>query len=202
MSTHNQQEADMAPRDPRVRPAGPSARASSGQPRRPPKARARRAARHGLVCGLLACALAALTAPASVTAADAAPSGTGLKAAEATVEAASYTPFVTTGFDPARTLSVIIGMATGSVDGHPQQAFFFHNGHYVGRDTGEPSASEDWVWSTDTTVAIQYQLYRPDDPMCCPTGGASTVRFVWDGTTVRPIDPVPSSAWNAALSRR
>jgi hypothetical protein len=202
MSTHYQQEADMAHRDPHVRHAGQPAPVTGGQDRTPPKTRARRGARRRLVGGLLACGLAALTGPVTATAADAAPAGTGLGAAIATVKAADYTPFVTTGFDANRALSVIIGMATGSADGHPQQAFFFHNGHYVGVDTGQPSASEDWVWSTDTTVALQYQLYRPGDPMCCPTGGASTVRFVWNGTTVKPIDPVPTSSWTAALSRR
>jgi hypothetical protein len=97
---------------------------------------------------------------------------------------------------------VIIGMLSGSVDGHPQQAFLFHKGHYVGPDTSVPSATESWVWSTDDTVALQYQLYRPDDPMCCPSGGATTVRFEWRGGRVVAADPLPSADWDALLSRR
>jgi len=51
-------------------------------------------------------------------------------------------------------------------------------------------------------MALQYQLYRPDDPMCCPTAGATTVRFAWNGTTAAPLDRLPSTGWNAPAGRR
>ncbi|ONH33479.1 hypothetical protein BL253_01460 [Pseudofrankia asymbiotica] len=143
----------------------------------------------------------AATAPGP--AATAAPGGR-LSAADAAavVRASGYTPTDTSGYDPDRTLSVILGMLATSADGHPQRAFLFHDGRYVATDAALPSATVGWIWSTDDTVALQYQLYRPDDPMCCPTAGAATVRFVWAGSAVAPIDPLPSSDWDAPTSRR
>jgi hypothetical protein len=162
-------------------------------------------------------ALAGVLTVFATTAAAAAPAGGhavggGLtpSAAAALVRQHGYSPVDTTGYDPGRALSVIIGMLATSADGHPQQAFLFHEGHYVRVDTPEPSATVTWVWSTDAqahsrtpgTVALQYQLYRPDDPMCCPTGGAATVRFQWLGGRVVAADPLPSAAWEARLGRR
>jgi hypothetical protein len=137
----------------------------------------------------------------AATGAPSTPAGS-LATALAAVKGAGYTPADTSGYDAGRTLSVIIGILSGSADGHPQQAFFFHDGRYASVDASPPSASESWVWSTDDTVALQYQLYRPDDPMCCPTAGAATVRFHWSGTTVKAIDPLPSANWAASTSRR
>jgi hypothetical protein len=118
------------------------------------------------------------------------------------VRAHGYTPVVTDGYDRTRTLSVIIGTWAASADGHPQQAFFFHLGHYVGPDTAVPSAAERWTWSTDDVVAIEYELYRPADPLCCPTAGATTVRYRWTGSKVVALDAVPSPDWSAPKSRR
>ncbi|WP_045876417.1 LppP/LprE family lipoprotein [Pseudofrankia sp. DC12] len=160
-----------------------------------------------LVCGLAVCGLAWFASPGAAIAAASPPASShtpaaGLNLAVGAVKAAGYTPADTSGYDASRSLSVIIGILTGSADGHPQQAFLFHDGRYVGVDAGVPSASTSWVWSTNDTVALQYQLYRPDDPMCCPTAGATTVRFVWNGTTVKPVDPLPPAGWDAPTSRR
>jgi hypothetical protein len=38
--------------------------------------------------------------------------------------------------------------------------------------------------------------------MYCPTGGATTVRFHWDGSRLAPLDPVHTDALQAAVSRR
>ncbi|WP_238438442.1 LppP/LprE family lipoprotein, partial [Frankia nepalensis] len=151
-----------------------------------------------------AAAAGAARAPtAASTATATAPAG-GLSTAEAAaaVRARGYTPADTSGYDPDRALSVIVGMLATSADGHPQRAFFFHDGRFVGTDAAEPSATIGWIWSTDDTVALQYQLYRPSDPMCCPTAGAATVRFRWTGATVASLDPLPSTSWDAPASRR
>jgi len=140
--------------------------------------------------------------PHAQPAADQSGGGLPVAGAEAVVRSHGYTPADTSGYDPDRTLSVIIGVLATSADGHPQRAFFFNHGQYVGIDAPVPSAGVSWVWSTDDTMALQYQLYRPDDPMCCPTGGASTVRFQWLGGRVVAADHLPSSDWNAPLSRR
>ncbi|MEX5707742.1 LppP/LprE family lipoprotein [Parafrankia sp. FMc6] len=141
----------------------------------------------------------------------ASPSGPGssavvagsLSLAEASglVRGRGYTPITTDGYEPTHDLSVIVGRLSTSVDGHPQQAFFFHRGRFVGTDAAA-SAGVRWVWSTSEVVALQYDLYRPADPMCCPSAGAASVRFRWDGTSVVPLDPIPTSKWTAAESRR
>ncbi|OHV27683.1 hypothetical protein BBK14_19520 [Parafrankia soli] len=141
----------------------------------------------------------------------ASPSGPGSSAAVAgslslaeasgLVRGRGYTPITTDGYEPTHDLSVIVGRLSTSVDGHPQQAFFFHRGRFVGTDA-VASAGVRWVWSTSEVVALQYDLYRPADPMCCPSAGAASVRFRWDGTSVVPLDPIPTSKWTAAESRR
>lgn len=128
--------------------------------------------------------------------------GLGLPAATALVRANGYTPTDTDGYDPGRTLSVIIGVLSSSADGHPQRAFFFNHGRYVGPDSPQPSAVVSWIWSTDDTVALQYQLYSAADPMCCPTAGAATVRFHWSGSALQPMDKLPINAYEASGSRR
>ena len=130
------------------------------------------------------------------------PPGGSLAAALAAVRRAGYTPADVSGYDPGRTLSVIVAVLSGSADGHPQRAFFFHDGQPAGNDSTSASAALSWVWSTDDTVAIQYQLYRPSDPMCCPSAGAATVRFRWSGGKVSPLDTVPTTSWSAATGRR
>ncbi|OHV32663.1 hypothetical protein BCD49_29040 [Pseudofrankia sp. EUN1h] len=144
----------------------------------------------------------ATESPAAASPTASAAGGLTVAEAAAVVRAAGYSPADTSGYDPDRTLSVIVGMLATSADGHPQRAFFFHDGHYLATDAAMPSATVSWIWSTDDTVALQYQLYRPDDPQCCPTAGAATVRFVWAGTTVKPIDPLPSADWETPNSRR
>jgi len=169
----------------------------------------------GKLFALVAAVLAAFTITAGATVAQAAPASPGgatpsplgtppplseAKAA-ATVRALGYTPTSTGGYDPARDLSVIVGYDSAAVDGHPQEAFLFHLGRLVG-PAASPSAGVRWLWSTGDTVAIGYDLYKPDDPLCCATGGAATVRFHWTGDHVEALDPLPSTDWSAPLSRR
>ncbi len=104
-------------------------------------------------------------------------------------------------YDPSEQLNVLIGMCTGSADGYCKQAFFFYNGKYLGTDTADPSQQISVVWRNDTTIALNYILYRKDDAMCCPTAGAATVRFQWNGTKLEALDPIPSSDWSADAHR-
>jgi hypothetical protein len=91
-------------------------------------------------------------------------------------------------------LHVIIGYATGSADGYTQRAFFFVQGGYIGTDLADPSATIQMVWRTDTTIALGYTIYKTADAMCCPLGGAVTVRYHWTGTHLVALDPIPSLA--------
>lgn len=150
----------------------------------------------GLVTGSSA-APAPSTDPSSSTA----DTALDLAGAQQVVRDHGYTPIQMNGYEPQFDLSVVVGMLSTSADGHPQQAFLFHRGTFVGTDT-TPSAAVRWVWSTGNVVALQYDLYRSDDPMCCPSAGAATVRYQWDGDSVVPQDPIPTSDWEASASRR
>jgi hypothetical protein len=143
----------------------------------------------------------------TATAAPGTPGGVGAPVlstarAAALVRGAGYTPISFAGYDPGNDLSVIIGLLSTSVDGHPQRAFLFHRGTFVGYDSPQPSATIRWIWSTDRVVALQYDLYRPDDPMCCPTAGGATVRYQWNGSAATPLDLIPTAAMSAPVSRR
>jgi hypothetical protein len=80
--------------------------------------------------------------------------------------------------------------------------FFFLNDAYLGTDAANPSAGVTLEWRNADTIALGYRLYHKDDPMCCPTGGAATVRFHWDGSKLAALDPIPSDDPQAEPSRR
>ncbi|CAO5156030.1 LppP/LprE lipoprotein [Frankia sp. AiPs1] len=122
--------------------------------------------------------------------------------AASVVRAAGYTPISLAGYDAGNDLSVIVGLLSTSGDGHPQRAFLFHHSTLVGYDAPQPSATIRWIWSTDREIALQYDLYRPGDPMCCPSAGGATVRFAWNGAGVSRLDPLPSADTSAVTSRR
>lgn len=131
------------------------------------------------------------------------PAKGSLAAAKATVRGLGYTPNPDTGkhWDNSATLNVIVGILTGSADGHPAWAFFFVDGHYIGTDTELPSALINLAWTHSDTVALTYLLYAPADPMCCPSAGTATVRYHWNGSHLAPLDPIPP-AGGTGPSRR
>jgi len=106
-----------------------------------------------------------------------------------------------TTYYPSDSLSVLIGMCTGSADGYCNKAFFFYNGKYLGTDSSDSSIGIEEVWQTDKTVALYYRLYRKNDSLCCSTAGAALVRFQWDGTKLKALDPIPTSDWFADIHR-
>ncbi len=124
----------------------------------------------------------------------------GLSAALARVQQEGYTVRDVGTYAPQFALQVLIGTATGSADGYNRRAFFFFDDQYLGTDATEPSASVAIVWRNDTTIALQYSLYRSVDPMCCPTGGSVTIRFQWSGTRLEAIDAIPLTT--GTVSRR
>jgi hypothetical protein len=76
-------------------------------------------------------------------------------------------------------------------DGHDQHVFFFDRGRFVGTDGLGTSAEVLAMWRDDKRFALMYVIYRPSDPLCCPTGGGRIVRFAWDGRRFRRLDPAP-----------
>ena len=113
-----------------------------------------------------------------------------------------YTVIDSSTYEPSSPLNVLIGVCTGSVDGYCQKAFFFYKNRYLGTDVVNPSASLQVRWRDDKTIALEYELYHPNDPMCCPTAGSKIVRFQWDGDKLTALDPIPTTEGDSDLSRR
>jgi hypothetical protein len=89
-----------------------------------------------------------------------------------------------------------------AVDGHDQHLYFFDLGRYVGSDGLGRSNEIVGLWRDDRTFAFLYVLYRPDDALCCPTGGGRIVRFRWNGKRFRALDrPPPRQNGNVPLGR-
>ncbi|MFE0023445.1 LppP/LprE family lipoprotein [Amycolatopsis sp. NPDC059021] len=126
-----------------------------------------------------------------------------LAAAEKLVRGKGYRPVPNTTWQPVYGLHVIVAVLAETGDGYDQRAFFFHDSRgYLGTDTSGASAGVAEVWATDDTVALTYSLYHVGDPQCCPTAGAATVRYFWNGARLVPLDPIPSDDSRAAVSRR
>ncbi len=123
-------------------------------------------------------------------------------AAAAVVVAHGYTAGDLSDYHPTQTLRVLIGTRIGSADGYNQLAFFFLGSHYLGTDSSQPSASLRVVSQSDTEVAIAYALYRSHDPLCCPSGGSTTVRYQLDNGQLVPLDPIPPASSASGLSRQ
>jgi hypothetical protein len=96
-------------------------------------------------------------------------------------------------YDASNTLRVLIGRPVGEPDG-ARRAFFFNRRQFVGHDTTTPSAKLRAGPAEDTAVTLVYGRFAPGDQLCCPTGGSARVRYQWDGTALRPTDPIPLAA--------
>jgi hypothetical protein len=125
----------------------------------------------------------------------------GASGAAALVRSHGYTPNNTAEYHPSQTLRVLVGTRTGSGDGYGQQAFFFIDGHYLGTDAKEASASVRVVSQGDTEVVLAYPLYRRKDPLCCPGGGQATVHFQLNNGRLTPLGTIPPASSSSALSR-
>jgi LppP/LprE lipoprotein len=101
-------------------------------------------------------------------------------------------------------LHVVIGTAAGG-DGHSQLAYIFYNDKYLGTDTLQPSGQIAFAgWRDGKTFVLRYGLYRPPDPLCCPTGGTADVIYTWsdaDGHIVS-TGQIPPTDPTAPMSRR
>jgi hypothetical protein len=57
--------------------------------------------------------------------------------------------------------------------------YFFVDGYQVAEEVFTSAVSSQTIDST--TFAVTFNVYLSTDPHCCPSGGASTVQFHWDG---------------------
>jgi hypothetical protein len=128
-------------------------------------------------------------------------SGEAASAAAGVVRAHGYTPNNTAEYHSDQTLRVLVGTRTGSGDGYGQQAFFFLDGHYIGTDTSEPSATVKVLSQSDTQVTLAYPLYRSGDPLSSPSGGQATVTFQLNNGRLTPLGQIPPTRSASGLSR-
>jgi LppP/LprE lipoprotein len=131
------------------------------------------------------------------------PSGPpSLSEALSEVESEGYEASDTSTYDSSAPVAVLIGVKVPTADARRQHAFFFADGRYLGTDTKNTSAGIDVAYQTGSTVALEYELFEPDDAMCCPSAGSATVRYRWNGQQLVPLDPIPSDSWEVSPSRR
>lgn len=91
-----------------------------------------------------------------------------------------------------KTLYAILGICTGSADGHCQKIFFFLDNQYLGTDTKSPSNEiRSDVAAGTGNIDITYANYKPSDPLCCPTGQPVTIRYHWNGIRLIPSGTPP-----------
>jgi hypothetical protein len=127
--------------------------------------------------------------------------GAEATAAAAVVTAHGYTPLDLSEYHGGQTLRVLVGTRTGAAAG-TERAFFFLGDRYLGTDAAEPSAVIQVVSQSDTEVALAYALYRPHDPVCCPSGGQAVVHFQLDNGALTPLQPIPPATSASGLSRQ
>lgn len=128
-------------------------------------------------------------------------SSEGLSSAVRVLGGYGFVPSDTSTYDPEHTLRVLVGTRTGSSDGYSHQAFFFEDERYLGTDASAPSAAMKVVSEADTEVTLAYSLYRPHDPLCCPSGGETKVRFQLDNGRLQALDPIPPASSTTAAGR-
>jgi LppP/LprE lipoprotein len=126
----------------------------------------------------------------------------GVSGAEAVLRAKGYTANDPSAYHSGQALRVLVGTRTGSGDGYGQQAFFFVNGHFLGTDSSQPSATVRVASQSDTEVTLEYPLYKRSDPLCCPGGGKASVRFQLNNGKLTPLDPIPPASSKSGLSRQ
>lgn len=128
-------------------------------------------------------------------------SSEGLSGAVRVLGAYGFTASDTSTYNPDHTLRVLVGKRTGSSDGYAQQAFFFADERYLGTDASAASAAIKVVSEADTEVTLAYALYRPNDSLCCPSGGEANVRFQLNNGRLQALDPIPPASSTTAAGR-
>lgn len=85
-------------------------------------------------------------------------------------------------WQPDATLHVIHATPAGTASYGGDFYFFFVNGYLVGQEQFTSAESAHAI--DNQTFAVTFHVYLPTDPHCCPSGGTSTVQFLWDGSSL------------------
>jgi hypothetical protein len=111
-------------------------------------------------------------------------------------------PILTTPDGYGGTLSVVGALRTPSGDGRGQAVFFWHDGKLVGAAPRyEALGIKDWRATGAGAFTVTYADYASGDAMCCPSRFV-TVRYKWNGRTLAPTTPEPSSIYDGNLRVR
>lgn len=100
---------------------------------------------------------------------------------------------VESNFDACADLSTILVTVQGGTGSSPMQALMFHRGTYLGTGTLQAYGftTIDTAQSTTDTVVLRYRSGQ--SCTACGDGVVTTVRYRWDGSAVRMLDPPPPS---------
>ncbi len=128
--------------------------------------------------------------------------GSSLTSALKVLESAGYVAIDPSEFHEHQTLQVLIGRKAGEGGDDKQRAFFFLAGTYLGTDAAKPSASLKVISQRETEVTLGYRLYRPQDPLCCASGGEADVHFQLNNGELVALNPIPPVSSSTGLSRR
>lgn len=78
-------------------------------------------------------------------------------------------------------LNALYAQPAGTADGDSQKVFFFLKDRFIGTDTPLDELGSRFVSITSgelpNQITITYDLYKTDDPRCCPTGGTAEATF-------------------------
>ncbi len=140
------------------------------------------------------------TAPEPAFAEGEAKAGSRASAAAALLRGRGYSPVDVAQYHEGQTLGVLVGRRAGSAPA--EQAFFFLDGHFLGTDTKEPSASLQVLSQNDTEVTLAYTLYRSGDSSDSPSGGRAVVDFQLNDGKLQAIGAIPPVDAASAPSRR
>jgi hypothetical protein len=109
--------------------------------------------------------------------------------AVAKVAALGRVPGEFAGFGSRRLGAITTNRSTA--DGKGILVAFFDRGRYLGSDSKQESIDAQIASSGVETVTVSYRMYSANDPLCCPTGGLTKVRFRLDGQRLVALDPIP-----------
>jgi hypothetical protein len=89
-------------------------------------------------------------------------------------------------------------------DQPPDQSMWTHGWRFnalFGNCRGGDGAEVFGLWRDDKTFAFMYVIYKPQDALCCPTGGGEIVRYKWNGRQFQALDRAPPRRTNTTAGR-
>lgn len=96
-----------------------------------------------------------------------------------------------------------------TADANGQLVLFWHNRTFVGTSSlaawpnlGQEAVQVAIVRVGVNTIAVKYAVYKPTDPMCCPSLPAVRIRYSWSGSKIVASAKVPAGAFVKGLSFR